>query len=190
MSENIANISEQQLAERLKCSDRLAQKALYDKYVGSLTAICSRYITGADDVKDVMQEAFVKIFTQFNMFTYRGEGSLRAWLTRIVVNVSLTWLKTNGRLNLVRDDLVSVKATADEEPDAEGVPPARLHEMIRRLPDGYRTVLNLYVFEDKSHKEIAEILGIKAASSASQLFHAKAMMAWMINEYKRNVLYR
>ncbi len=188
MTSTGAHISEQQLAEQLKTGDRRAQKALYKKYVGGLTAVCSRYVADADDVKDVMQEAFVKIFTQFNMFTFRGEGSLRAWLTRIVINASLNWLKSNGRLNLVRDDMLSANAAAEEEPDADGVPPARLQEMVKRLPDGYRTVLNLYVFENKSHKEIAQILGIKAASSASQLFHAKAMMARMIKEYKRNML--
>ena len=68
--------------------------------------------------------------------------------------------------------------------DSEGIPPDELQRMIMSLPDGYRTVINLYVFEGKSHKEIADILNIKAKTSASQLYHAKAMMAKKINEYK------
>ena len=63
--------------------------------------------------------------------------------------------------------------------------PFRCHEMIRRLPDGYRTVFNLFVFEEKSHKEIASLLGIKENSSASQLYHAKALLARWIKEYIR-----
>ena len=118
-----------------------------------------------------MQEVFIKVFTQIASFTFRGEGSLKAWLMRITVNTSLTYLKNAGRLSVVRDDTQVADIVEDEEPDAEGVPPDELQRMIMRLPDGYRTVLNLYVFEDKSHKEIAALLNIKPTSSASQLFH-------------------
>lgn len=179
------NLNEQQLLDQLRNGDRTAQKTLYTKYVGSLAAICSRYVVDPDDVKDVLQESFIKIFTQLDSFTYRGEGSLKAWMGRIVVNMSINFIKTSGRLNLVYDDGVSANIAEPEEPDVDGVPPGVLQEMIKKLPDGYRTVLNLYVFENKSHKEIATLLNIKATSSASQLFHAKAMMAKMIKEYKR-----
>lgn len=178
------NINEKQILERLQGGDRTAARLLYDAYAGRLTAVCSRYVADGDDVKDVMQDAFVKIFTNIASFTYRGEGSLRAWMTRITVNRAITFLQNSGRLNAMRDTLDSVADVEDQDPDADGVPPDELQAMIRRLPDGYRTVLNLYVFENKSHKEIAALLGIKAASSASQLYHAKALMARMIKEYK------
>ena len=74
----------------------------------------------------------------------------------------------------------------DEEPDTDGIDSKTLVEMIRRLPPGYRAVVNLYVFGEKNHKEIAEILGIKPDSSASQFHKAKKMLAGMINEYKRS----
>lgn len=179
------NITEQHILSQLKKGDGTAARALYDKYVGSLAAVCSRYVADADDAKDVLQEVFIKVFTQIDSFTYRGEGSLKAWMTRVAVNMSINFLKKSGRLALVRDDQVEARLVADEEPDADGVPPGALQEMIKSLPDGYRAVLNLYVFEDKSHKEIAEILGIKPTSSASQLYHAKALMAKKIKEYKR-----
>lgn len=179
------NVSEQELSQQLRSGNKAAQKALYENYVGSLAAVCSRYIASSDDMKDVLQEAFIKIFTQFDSYTYRGEGSLKAWMTRIVVNLAISFLKSNGRLNTVNDDKAMAKAADEEEPDADGVPPDALQEMIKSLPDGYRAVLNLYVFEGKSHKEIATLLNIKATSSASQLFHAKALMAKKIKEYKR-----
>lgn len=178
------NINERQLLDRLLDGDRNAARALYDAYAGLLSAVCARYVIDDNDRKDVLQDSFVKIFSNLHRFTYRGEGSLRAWMTRITVNMAITFLDKSGRLSHISDALDSAHDVEYEAPDADGVPPDELQQMIRRLPDGYRTVLNLYVFEEKSHKEIAAILGIKPASSASQLFHAKSLMAKMIKEYK------
>ena len=155
-------------------------KMLYDKYVGYLTAVCARYIPDDDDVKDILQEAFIKAFQSLDRFSWRGEGSLKAWLTRIVVNDSLKALRRKKPLSLSPTLAESVQ---EEEPAFEAVPLPVIQGMIRKLPDGYRTVFNLFVFEDKSHKEIASLLGIKENSSASQLFHAKAMLARWIKDY-------
>ena len=155
-------------------------RMLYDKYVGYLTAVCARYIPDDDDVKDVLQEAFIKAFQSMDRFSWRGEGSLKAWLTRIVVNDSLKALRRKKPLSLSPTLAESVQ---EEEPAFEAVPLPVIQGMIRKLPDGYRTVFNLFVFEDKSHKEIASLLGIKENSSASQLFHAKAMLARWIKDY-------
>ena len=155
-------------------------KTLYGQYVGYLTAVCARYIPDDDEVKDILQEAFIKIFQSMGRFTWRGEGSLKAWMTRIVVNDSLKALRRKKPLPLSE----TLTETADEEePAFDAVPLAVMQEMIRRLPDGYRTVFNLYVFEDKSHREIASLLGIKENSSASQLHHAKALLARWIKDY-------
>ena len=158
-------------------------KALYGRYVGYLTAVCSRYIDDDDEVKDVLQDVFIKIFQSMDRFSYRGEGSLKAWMTRIVVNDALKSLRRKKPLPLspVLSDI-----TEDEEPDFDRVPLDILQGMIRKLPEGYRTVFNLFVFEDKSHKEIASLLGIKENSSASQLHHAKAQVARWIKDYIKN----
>ena len=155
-------------------------KMLYDRYVGYLTAVCARYIPDDDDVKDILQEAFIKAFQSMDRFSWRGEGSLKAWLTRIVVNDSLKALRRKKPLSLTATIAESVE---EEEPAFEAVPLPVIQGMIRQLPDGYRTVFNLFVFEDKSHKEIASLLGIKENSSASQLFHAKALLARWIKDY-------
>lgn len=183
------NISDEQIIGLLRSDSKAGMKALYAKHVGGLTALCSRYLADSDDVKDILQEVFIKAFTQWQSFAYKGEGSLKAWLARITVNMSINFLKTAGRIPVVRDDRITDNIAEDDtatDADADGVPPDALQEMIKSLPDGYRTVLNLYIFENKSHKEIAETLNIKPASSASQLFHAKAMMARKISEYKRS----
>ena len=155
-------------------------RSFYERYAGYLTAVCSRYVVDRSDVKDILQEAFVKIFQRLDQFEYRGEGSIKAWVTRIVVNDSLSFLRSSSRLTFV-DDLPDVPE--DDEPSLPKVPPAVIQEMIKELPDGYRTVFNLYVFENKSHKEIASLLGIKEDSSASQFFRARATLAKSIKDY-------
>ena len=168
--------------QQVRRQDKTAMKMLYDRYVGYLTAVCARYIPDDDEVKDVLQEAFIKVFQSMDKFSWRGEGSLKAWLTRIVVNDSLKFLRKKKPLPLSAT-LTEPMDEEEEEPAFEAVPLDVIQGMIRKLPDGYRTVFNLFVFEDKSHKEIASMLGIKENSSASQLFHAKAMLARWIKDY-------
>lgn len=155
-------------------------RMMYERYVGYLAAVCSRYVVDRAAVKDILQEAFIKIFKGLDTFDYRGEGSVKAWATRIVVNDSLKALKASSRLSFV-DDLPD--APEEEEPGLPQVPASVVQEMIKALPDGYRTVFNLFVFEKKSHREIASLLGIKEDSSASQFFRARAMLAKNIKAY-------
>ena len=155
-------------------------RSFYERYAGYLTAVCSRYVVDRTNVKDILQEAFIKVFQSLDRFEYRGEGSVKAWITRIVVNDSLKYLRTSSRLNFV-DDLPDIPE--DDEPTLPQIPPAVVQEMIKALPDGYRTVFNLFVFEKKSHREIDSLLGIKEDSSASQFFRARAMLARNIKNY-------
>ncbi|MDO4929892.1 MAG: sigma-70 family RNA polymerase sigma factor [Bacteroidales bacterium] len=175
---------EQVLSKRLRHRDAEAMRILYDKYAGYLTAVCSRYVICDEDVKDVLQESFIKIFTSADKFDYRGEGSLKAWVTRVVVNESLCFLKRSEKFAdiLYEEELPDV-AEEEEEPSVSDVPPEVVHELIRQLPAGYRAVFNLFVMEKKSHKEIAQTLHIKENSSASQLFKAKELLARKIKAY-------
>jgi RNA polymerase sigma-70 factor (ECF subfamily) len=173
-------LSEEQLLELVRRRDPGGLRLFYERYAGYLTAVCSRYVPERDDVKDILQDAFVKMFGAVDRFQYRGEGSLRAWASRIVVNGALKSLRSKGRLTYV-DELPDVR---DDDPvDAEKVPPSVIQGFIQALPDGYRTVFNLFVFEKKSHREIAELLGIKEDSSASQYFRARAQLARQIKTY-------
>ncbi|WP_262288463.1 RNA polymerase sigma factor [Hallella absiana] len=176
---------EQQIAEAFRRGETSAMDDLFALFSGYLMGVGIRYIADDDEVKDVLQEAFIKIFTQFHTFQYRGKGSLKAWVTRIMVNECLTTLRQKQKIDVV--DGEQVPDLSDEEPDTEGLDGNVLMEMIRRLPEGYRQVLNLYVVEGLSHKEIGQMLHIKPDSSASQLHRAKAMLAKMINDYKRRL---
>lgn len=168
--------------------DGHAMDRLYAVYSRYLTGVCTRYMGNSDVMKDVMQESLIKIFTRIGSFSYHGPGSLRAWMTRIVVNESITSLRQQQRLadNLTDTDPPDVAdGGEEEEPEMDGLTADVMMGLLQRLPDGYRTVLNLYAIEGHSHQEIAQMLGIKVNSSASQLHRAKRMLAKMIDNYKR-----
>ena len=176
-------INEQRLAERLRNGDNGAMREFYTLYAEQLAGICSRYITDEDDMKDVFQESLIHIITHISDFTYRGAGSLKAWTSRIVVNESLRFLRDVKRHELLLLDQEVADEPEDDDPPISDVPPDEIHRMVSQLPIGYRTVFNLYVFENKSHQEIASLLGIKEKSSASQLSRAKNLLAKMIRQY-------
>ena len=172
-----------QIVERIRQRDQRAMSQLYQMYVGELTSVCYRYIPNADDAKDVLQNSFVKIFTSIPTLDYRGEEQFKGWLIRIVANESLMFLRNRKKLLFVEQDQVADNIEEDgADPDTERISPDELHQLISELPDGYRTVLNLYVFENYSHRQIAELLGIKESTSASQLFYAKQWLARRIKE--------
>ena len=182
------NGPETTLLEQIRHGDKKAMKELYCHYSGYLNAVCSRYIACDEDVRDVLQESFIKIFSSIDKFCYKGDGSLKAWMSKIAVNESLTLLNKKEKLAIVQygsDIPDTIDDNDDDEgPDTGDIPVRAIQAMIRKLPTGYRTVFNLYVFEGKSHKEIAEMLNLKESSSASQLHRAKALLAKMIQEYK------
>lgn len=143
--------------------DRGAMKFLYDRYAEYLSAVCGRYIADENDRKDVLQECFIKIFMSLSTFEYRGDGSLKAWMARITVNESLKFIRKSATYSFIEYG-ENVPDTADE-PEVEGVPDDVINKLILSLPPGYRMVFNLYVFENKSHKEIARMLNIGESSS-------------------------
>ena len=164
--------------------DNTATEWIYRKHVRYLSALCSRYITEDEDIKDVLQESFIKIFTSLDSFKYRGEGALKAWMAKITLNETLKFVRNNSRLPIDSIDDKDTNIADGDSMETEDIPTDVLHQFIRELPDGYRTVFNLYVIDDKSHKEIAQLLGIKENTSASQLHKAKSMLARKIKHYR------
>ena len=156
-------MEEFELSEQCRLGNNRARKELYEQYSGRMLGICLRYTGDRDTAQDLLHDGFIKIFDSFDKFTWRGEGSLRAWMERVMVNIALQYLRKNDVKN---------QSTPLEE-----------MQFIEELPVGYRTVFNLYTFEDKSHKEIAQALGINEKSSASQLFRAKSVLAKRVKEW-------
>lgn len=181
--------AERSVVNRAKKGDRDAMKQIYDCYSRYLAATCSRFLSDGDALKDVLQDSFVKIFTSIGSFDYRGQGSLKAWMRQIAVNEVLKLLRKRRRGDTVdyTRELPDTVEDEVEEKDVAEIPAPVIQNMIKSLPEGYRTVLNLYVFEEKSHREIASLLGIAENTSASQLHRARAFLARQITEYKKNI---
>lgn len=180
-------MNEIELSEGCRQGDNRARKQLYEQYAGRMLAVCLRYVSDRDTAQDLLHDGFIKIFDSFDKFTWRGEGSLRAWMERIMINLSLQFLRKNDVISQSAD--IEDVPEVYEEPDAgdvELIPQDVLMGFINDLPVGYRTVFNLYTFEDKSHREIAELLNINEKSSASQLFRAKGVLAKRVKEWLLN----
>lgn len=180
---------EQHIVELFARGDSRAMDVLYTHFADYLTGVCARYVPQQDDMRDVLQEALIKIFTTIGSFRYRGRGSLKAWMARITVNEALMFLRGKRRLSFV-DTEDEIPDVPEEPPDTSALTADMVAEAIARLPDGYRTVFNLYAIEGRSHKEIAAALGIRPDTSASQYHRAKAMLARILRKEQGKEEYR
>ncbi|MCU0326377.1 MAG: sigma-70 family RNA polymerase sigma factor [Spirosomaceae bacterium] len=158
-----------------KVGDRKAQKALFDKFSKVFLRLSFRYLNDKQFAEDACLEAFYLIFEGFRKFEYQSDSQTESWMKRIVVNQSLKILRKNKTVlfqQLPEDDFYeSNEIGIDEELSGR-----ELLEMISVLPDGYRTIFNMYVVEGFSHAEISQILNISEGTSRSQLFKAKAYL--------------
>ena len=184
-------MSERDISRGCKRGNANAQRALFDQYSPHLMATIFRYVGNDDDAKDVLQDTFVKAFTMIDSFVWSGQGSLKAWITRIAVNTSLNFLRSRRRIGALTVDTADLDDPPDiaEDTTADQVnslDASTILDMVAELPDGYRTVFNLYCLDGYSHKEIAEQLGINEKSSASQLTRAKALLAQKIKNYLKD----
>ena len=177
-------MKEVELCQLCRERDTRGQQKLYELYANRLYAICIRYTGDRDVAQDILHDGFIKILCSFDKFSWRGEGSLRAWMDRIMVNTSLQYLRDRKKIGQeVEIEQVSEPVEDDSTSELDAIPQKVLFQFIKELPDGYRTVFNLFVLEKKSHREIGEILGINERSSASQLFRAKQSLAERIREW-------
>lgn len=148
-----------------------------------MLAVCYRYVGDMDAAHDVLHDGFIKIFTRF---TFRGECPLEVWMNRVMVTQAIDYLRREQRFCQMRVDEGLMPDIPDEASIAEAgsrISEEVLMKFVADLPDGCRTVFNLFVFEEKSHKEIAALLHIKEHSSTSQLHRAKSLLAKRIKEY-------
>ncbi len=160
-----------------------ARKKLYTLYANRMLTVCYRYTGDMDAAHDVLHDGFIKIFTRFS---FRGESSLRTWITKVMVTQSLDYLRRQKRMNqvvILDDEHLPEIPDLPEARNTGRIPEEKLMEFVAALPDGCRAVFNLYVFEEKSHKEIGELLRIKEHSSTSQLHRARFLLAKRIKEY-------
>ncbi len=174
---------DQTLVEGCLRRDSQCQRQLYENYKVLLFRICLRYAKDRPQAEDMLQEGFVKIFTDLHQF--RAEGNLGAWMRRVMVNVALQYLRREKRFKFVDDTMIADTHYQTTDGLYAKLDAQRLTQLLQQLPVGYRTVFNLYVVEGYSHKEIAQELTISVSTSKSQLFKAKAALRKMLGQAMR-----
>jgi RNA polymerase sigma-70 factor (ECF subfamily) len=166
---------------RLKTGDKKALEEFYDRFSPMLLGVCLRYTAIREDAEDLMHESLIKILRGLDKFYPRFSGSFEMWMKRIAVNTSLNFLREKMKGHKLNGWAVQEADETLEDPDGSSSLPDRLEpetavRLIGELPEGYRMVLNLYVFENYSHKEIARELNISENTSKSQLSKARALL--------------
>jgi RNA polymerase sigma-70 factor (ECF subfamily) len=190
-------LSEAEIIKGCKEFDNTAQKALYKIYAGKMYSVCCQYISDKDEAKDLLQDSFLKIYTNFNK--YRGDGSLAGWIRRIVVNTSLSYLKKKkphlfeniehvsktgqSEEDLLTEDTIKYSEYKEEDfSDTYNFTLAELFEAINSLPEKLKLVFNLYAIEKYSHQEISQTLEISIENSRTRLMRARISLQKYLNQ--------
>lgn len=172
----------EELIQQCKQNNIKAQKEVYQLFSGKLFVLCLKYSRNRMDAEDVLQDSFIKIFDKINQ--YKGKGSFEGWLKKIVINTALQQYRSKSPLQLVNSDKnIEYNEEVLLEIDDSSVGIDFLLELVQGLPDRYRMVFNLYVLDNYSHKEVAEILGISEGTSKSNLSRARLILKGEIQDY-------
>ena len=172
-------MDDSQLIAACKKQNRSAQKALYELYAPKMMAVCLRYCQNDETARDLLHDGFLQVFTQIG--SYSGKGSFEGWLRKIFVNLALeNYRQEKKKFDFLndygKDETDFLDTPEDDSLDIGDIPRQELLNIIHGMPEGYRTVFNLVIFEDVPHKEIASMLGITENASRSQYFRAKTLL--------------
>ena len=170
-----------QLIEDCKKQKSKAQRKMYNKYASMVMAVCLRYMSDRQRAEDMLQDSFVKLFEKIDK--YDSTGSFDAWVRRLTANTCLDQLRKDKK-QLLDVHIDDVQITSKESTVLQQMNANDIMEIVRELPDGYRTVFNLYAVEGYPHKEIAEMLNISENTSKSQYSRAKKMLRDRLEELK------
>lgn len=175
--ERIKELAEAELIQRCLNNDVLAQNELYRRFAGKMMGVCMRYAKNRDDAKDILQDAFVRVY--LNLKSFKAEGSFEGWIKRIMINTAIK----HYHKNLKFSNNVDIEAAYDVGFDSHIIGKMGVNELmgkVQTMPDGYRTIFNLYVVEGYQHNEIGEMLGISEGTSKSQLARARNYLIKLI----------
>jgi len=155
--------------------NRSAHRQLYDMYKVKMYTLCLRYMSNKHDAEDMLQEGWSKVFRQLATFD-SSKGTFYGWIRKIFVNTNLEYLR---KKRLKFDDFSEQSFNANIAYEMDVFGQMSMQEMVnilQSLPNGYRSVFNLYVIEGYTHKEIGEMLNISPNTSKTQLMKAKKIM--------------
>ena len=168
------------LIARCRTGDRDAHYRIYKLYSKAMFNVGYRITRSEEDAEDVLQEAFISAFRSLD--SYRGDATFGAWLKRIVINKAINALNKKKHESLPDENEQWDIAEEESPPEyRDSLTVERVRKAIEKLPDGYRSVLSLYLLEGYDHQEIGEILAISESTSKSQLNRAKAKLKELLN---------
>jgi len=156
-------------------NDAASQRELFNRYSPKMLSVCYRFAQNREDAEDMLQEGFIKVFTQ--MHTFQNKGSFEGWVRRIMVHTSINFLKKYKKFTESLDLTSAENLEVKEESIASIMQSKQVVECIRQLPIGYKTVLNLFAIEGYSHREISILLDIEESTSRSQYTRAKNILS-------------
>ena len=172
-------------------NDRRSQEELFKLYYGRMLSVCMRYTNDRDSAEEVLQQGFIKIFEKLKAFNYKG--SFEGWMRRIISNTAIDSIREAKRNPILTDNDDDFKLGAEdpmvlrEEFESIGLKAEIALEAINKLSPAYKAVFNLYVLEEYTHKEIAEILGVSEGTSKSNLSKAKLNLQRILSEKFMNI---
>ncbi len=174
---DLSNITDEaNLVKRCQNNDPNAQKILYNMYVADMMILCLRYIPNKEDAKERLMDGFLNCFSNMKQFNYQGTGSIKAWLKKIMINQCLMHLRKRKPFAAGRQETDLYEDRQTTEDVLSHLSAKEILQVLHTLPDGYRTVFNLYVFDEMTHREIGVLLDITENTSKSQLHRAKALL--------------
>ena len=171
-------MEEEQLIKGCINGESWARKMVYEKYAPSMMSVCQRYVCNREIARDLLHDGFIKLFTKID--TYSGAGSFNGWMRRVFATIALEYLRRNKMIQYGVNEEAEYKIENIDISPFEHLSVNDLYFLIANLPDGCRTVFNMYAIEGYSHMEIAKELGISENTSRSQYFRARQMLQKMV----------
>lgn len=166
--------------------DRKSQKQLYETFYGNMLVVCIRYANDTNEAKDILHDGFIKVFVQLKKFEYKG--SLEGWIRKIVVNTAIDFVRKKRDVLFEREEEFKFERSDPDAGDIEAEKYMKLKaelimKLIRKLTPMYRTVFNMYVIDNHTHREIAQKLGINEGTSKSNFAKAKKKLRELFDKH-------
>ncbi len=165
-----------------------SQKMLYETFYGKMLAVCMRYANDTNEAQDILHDGFIKVF--LNLKKFKNKGSLEGWIRRIIINNAIDYIR-NKKIFFVDETEYNISETVQDEEYLQNIEFTKVKaeiiiKLIQKLTPAYKTVFNMYVIDEYTHKEIAEKLNISIGTSKSNYFKAKQKIKEFYLNYIKN----
>jgi RNA polymerase sigma factor (sigma-70 family) len=164
--------------------DTKAQRALFKTFSKKMFIHCYRYLRNKEDAEDILVQGFLKVFQNLTKFEYQNEKALEGWIRKIIVNEALMFLRKKN--TLLFHDFSEAEEVQSSDNDFSNLCAEDIYTMIASLPEGLRTIFNLYAIEGYSHAEIGAMLEITESTSRSQLMKARRALQDQLTQNNRS----